>query len=125
MIKALLQDKKFWVALVGFVMVIVTAVFPEFKLDEPALVAAIVMFVTYVLSVGVDPGDPSVGVLKGFVASRKFWLLVVGIAVVLFEAFGVVLPEGLTPDQVAGLLYMVGALIGGIGLNDSVPFRKG
>ncbi|MBU2177490.1 MAG: hypothetical protein KJ556_20550 [Gammaproteobacteria bacterium] len=125
MIKALLQDKKFWAALVGLVMVVVSAVNPEFKLDEAALVAAIVMFISYVLSVGIDPGDPSVGVLKGFLASRKFWLLLVGITVVLFDAFGVVLPEGITPDQLAGMLYMVGALIAGIGLNDSVPFRKG
>ena len=63
-IKILLTSRKFWAALIGFVLVIVRAWQPDFPLAEEELSAVIYVLVAYILGTGIEDGLSRVRALR-------------------------------------------------------------
>ena len=54
--KMLLASRKFWAALIGFVLIIVKAWDPEFPLAEDQLTGIVYVLVAYILGTGIEDG---------------------------------------------------------------------
>lgn len=55
-LKQLLASRKFWAALIGFVLVIVKVWKPDFPLTEDQLTAVVYVLVAYILGTGIEDG---------------------------------------------------------------------
>lgn len=111
----LLVSRKFWVALVALAVIVVGAFVPDYALDEQALVDLVVIAVAYVVGVAVDPG-PGNSKIAELLRSRKFWATFVGMSVVVLNGLHLVLPVGLTPDQLTGFAVVIGGYIAGVAI---------
>jgi len=109
----MLTSRKFWAAIFGFVVVILDAfhVFPN-PLDVVSLAGLIALIFAYMLALAVDPGKG----WRGLLVSRKFWATVVGVVVIFMNAFNLSLPAGLSPEQIVGVVVLVGSYVAGVGL---------
>lgn len=104
----LLVSRKFWIALIAVVVVVVQAFFPTFDLDQETAAGLAIIVVSYLIGAVVDPGP---GGWRGWIASRKFWAAVIGIGVMLLDAFNLALPFDLSPDQLVAMAVMIGGYI--------------
>lgn len=52
----LMSSRKFWAALVGLILVIVKAFYPDFPVDEEQLTSVIYVLSAYILGVAVEDG---------------------------------------------------------------------
>jgi hypothetical protein len=52
----LLKSRKFWAALVGIVMVIVTHFVPDFPIPEDQILSLILVIVSYILGTALEDG---------------------------------------------------------------------
>ena len=113
--KDLFTSRKFWVAILMLVVIIISAFFPNFQMDADHAAGFAIVIVAYLLGVAVDPGP---GGWKGVIQSRKFWAAVFGFLVIFLDGFGIGLPMGLTADQLVLIAVTVGGYI------SSVAFEK-
>ncbi len=54
--KQLLASRKFWAALVGLFMVIITSYVPDFPLPEDQVLALVLVVVSYILGTALEDG---------------------------------------------------------------------
>lgn len=109
--KDLLQSRKFWAAIIALVVIIISAFLPSFGLDADQAAGYAIIIVAYIIGVAVDPGP---GGWRGVVQSRKFWAAVVGLIVMFLDSFHILLPLGLTPEQLILIAVTVGGYIAGV-----------
>jgi hypothetical protein len=69
--------------------------------------------VAYVVGAAVDPGP---GGWRGVIQSRKFWAASFGLLVIILDGFGLVLPVGLTSEQLILIAITIGGYISGVAL---------
>ncbi len=111
--KSVLLSRKFWVALLVLAAVILSVFIPNFELRTEDAAGFAIIAVSYLVGVAVDPGP---GGWKGVLQSRKFWAAVVGFLVVWMDAFHIVLPFDLQPDQLISIAIVLGGYIAGVAL---------
>ena len=111
--KDLLLSRKFWTAILILAVVVVSAFQAEFKLDAENGAGMIVIAVSYIIGVAVDPGP---GGWKGVLQSRKFWAALLGFLIMVLDAFHVLLPFDLTVDQLVMVAVTIGGFISGVAL---------
>lgn len=109
--KTLLTSRKFWVALLTLLVVVIGAFNPAFDLNVEEAAGLAIIAVAYLVGVAVDPGP---GGWRGVILSRKFWAAVIGFALVWFKAFNIVLPFDLTPEQLISIAVVIGGYIAGV-----------
>lgn len=117
--KDLFTSRKFWSLLIALVVLFVGVFSPTFQLDEEQTVGLVIVVVSYMLGVAVDPGP---GGWRGVLASRKFWAAGVGLVIIFTDAFGLKLPSEVTPEFLIYICVMVGTYIGGVALESK--FKK-
>ncbi len=105
---ALLTSREFWVTLFTLAVLIIGQFMPGFKMDIESAAALVVIVVMYLVGIAVDPGP---GGWKGVIQSRKFWTAFVGAVLVFLDAFGVILPEGLSLETLVTIVALTGGLI--------------
>ena len=54
--KLLLGSRKFWAALVGLVMVLVSAFVPDFPFDQEQVLAFVITVVSYIIGTALEDG---------------------------------------------------------------------
>lgn len=111
--KDLLISRKFWTSMLLLVVVVVSVFIPGFNLDTEQAAGLLVIAVSYIIGVAVDPGP---GDWRGVLQSRKFWAAIVGFTVMILDGFGILLPLELTPEQLITIAVTIGALISGVAL---------
>ena len=114
--KDLVMSRKFWATILVLVVVVVSTVssqFADFDMDADAAAGMIVIAVTYIIGVAVDPGP---GGWKGVLQSRKFWAAVLGFLIMVLDAFHIVLPFDLTLEQLVMVAVTIGGYIAGVAL---------
>lgn len=111
--RALLTSRKFWALVIGLAVLLLGQVFPAFALDEEAAVGLVIVVVSYIVGVAVDPGP---GGWAGVVQSRKFWTAAVGLVVLVLNGFGIGLPDALPQETIIWLCITIGAYISGVAL---------
>lgn len=120
----LLTSRKFWIAALALLLVVMQAFFPAFEMDAENATAMLVVIVAYLVGVSVDPGP---GGWRGVLRSRKFWSAVIGLVVIFLDGFGVVLPFELSTEQLIALAVTLGGYITAVALekpkNLSQPAR--
>jgi hypothetical protein len=111
--KVLLISRKFWTSMLLLLVVVVSVFIPGFNLDTEQAAGLLVIAVSYIIGVAVDPGP---GDWRGVLQSRKFWAAIVGFTVMILDGFGILLPLELTPEQLITIAVTIGALISGVAL---------
>lgn len=112
-LKGLLTSRKFWTAVLMIAVVAITQFIPDFKVDVDQTAALVVVGVSYIVGVAVDPGP---GGWRGVIKSRKFWAAAFGVLVIFLDAFQLVLPAGLTTETLISLAVLVGGYISGVAI---------
>ncbi len=107
----LLMSRKFWAAVIGLLVIVVSAFLPSFGLDADQAAGYAIIIVAYIVGVAVDPGP---GGWKGILQSRKFWAAVVGLIVMVLDSFHILLPLGLSPEQLILIAVTIGGYIAGV-----------
>lgn len=111
--KALLTSRVFWATLLTLAVLIIAQFTPGFTLDTDATAALLVVVVSYMVGVTIDPGP---GGWAGVIKSRKFWSALVAVVMVFLDGFGIVLPLGLTTDILVEVVLLISGLIVSIAL---------
>ncbi len=106
--KKLFTSREFWVTLFTLLVIILTQFIPTFKLPVEDLAGLLVIVITYLAGIAVDPGP---GGWKGVIQSRKFWSALVGVVFIFLDAFGVKLPVDLTPELIVTIVLLASGLI--------------
>ncbi len=115
--KDLFISRKFWVTLFLLVTIVIAAFIPDFEFNTEQAAGFAIIAVSYLIGVSIDPGP---GGWKGVVQSRKFWAAVVGFTVLVFQAFKIVLPFDLTPEQLIAFCVVMGGYISGVALEKPI-----
>ena len=110
----LFTSRKFWVALIALVVIVMQVFVPSFQLNGEELAGLCIVVAAYLIGVAVDPGDPTVSKWSGLLKSRKFWGAVVGIVVIVLSGFGKVLPFDFSADQLISVCVVLGGYISGV-----------
>lgn len=116
--QTLLISRKFWAAVLSLVVILVAAFAPGFELDSEAGAGLVVIAVSYIIGVAVDPGP---GGWRGVIQSRKFYAAAIGFVVMFLQGFGLGLPFGLSEAQLVEIAVIIGAYIGGVSLEGKLP----
>lgn len=111
--KDLLTSRKFWALAIGLIVMLVAQFLPGFALDEEAAVGFVIVIVSYIVGVAIDPGP---GGWQGVVQSRKFWAAGIGLLVIILDGFGLGLPAELPQETLVFLCVTIGAYISGVAL---------
>lgn len=113
----ILTSRRFWVALFTIIVTFIVTRFPAFNLDPETATGFVIVAVTYLLGLAVDPGQFT-NKWSMLLQSRKFWAAVIGFAVLILNGFGVLVPLGITSEQIIGFVTLLGGYIA------SVAFEK-
>ena len=106
-----MRCRKFWAALIGFTVIVISAFLPGFELDQERGASLAVIVVSYVIGVAVDPGP---GGWKGVIQSRKFWAALVGLTFVCLQAWHPDFPVG--EEELTNVIYLLAAYILGVAI---------
>jgi hypothetical protein len=109
--KDLLTSRKFWAAVFVLLVTVVSAISPNFDLDTEHAAGLAVIAASYLIGVAVDPGP---GGWKGVLQSRKFWSAAIGLAIVIMDGFGILLPLGFSEEQLILIAVTFGGYIAGV-----------
>jgi uncharacterized membrane protein len=104
--KDLLTSRRFWAAITGLAVLVVGQFRPGFDLDQERASALLVVILSYLLGLAVDPGS---GGWQGVLRSRKFWAAVIGLVFVVASAFGIHFI--FTEDQLVELAVLIAGYI--------------
>jgi len=95
-------------------LVVIVSVFnPAFDLDTDQAAGLMVIAISYIVGVAVDPGP---GGWRGVLQSRKFWAAAIGFTVMILDGFGILLPSGLEPEALITIALIIGGFISGTAL---------
>ncbi len=94
--------------MLGLAVILAGQFLPGFKIDIGAGASLLIVVMSYLYGVSVDPGP---GGWKGVIQSRKFWSAVVGFVLVILDGLHLVLPEGLTQEMLVMLSILIGGFI--------------
>ncbi len=85
----LFGSRKFWVALVGLLVIVINQFHP-FVVDQEALVGFIVIVSGYIIGLALDPGDGTTVSQRftSMLSSTKFWTALIGSIYMVAEAAG-------------------------------------
>jgi uncharacterized membrane protein len=108
---SLFTSRKFYMALLALLVIVVAAFLPGFEIDTEAGAGFLIIIVSYLLGVAVDPGP---GGWKGVFQSRKFWAAVIGLLMLFLNAFNILLPFELSPEQLISICVVIGGYITGV-----------
>jgi len=111
--KNLLTSRKFWSLAIALLILLVGVFYPAFQIDEEQTIGLVIIAAMYILGVAVDPGP---GGWRGVLASRKFWAAAVGLLIIFTNAFGLKLPNEITPEFMIYVCVIIGTYIGGVAL---------
>jgi hypothetical protein len=109
--KDTLTSRKFWAAMFLLLVIVVSSFVPSFHMDADLAAGFAIIIVAYILGVAVDPGP---GGWAGVIQSRKFWGASVGLLILILDGFGLVLPYGLTAEQLIMIAVTAGTYITGV-----------
>lgn len=116
--KHLLTSRNFWWTVIALIVIIIAAVSPGFELDADQAAAFVIVIVSYLIGVAVDPGP---GGWRGVIRSRKFWAAVVGLLILTLDAFHLVLPFELSPEILISVAATIGGFIASVALEGKTP----
>lgn len=127
-IKDLFKSKLFWAAVVGLVVICLSAFFPGLQASPGALTAAVLVIVSYIVGEAVEGGvtpdlTPFWTKIKYLLASRKFWAAVAGTIVVIIKQWKPDFP--LSEEQITEIAVLLSAYILGVGVSDRVKAASG
>jgi uncharacterized membrane protein len=111
--KDLFSSRKFWVALLTLIVLIVSQVSPAFHLEVEEAAGLVVVMALYVVGAAVDPGP---GGWRGVVQSRKFWTAAATFVLMVLKGFAVVVPPEISTEIVVLLCITAGGYISGVAL---------
>lgn len=111
----LLQSRKFWLAVIALLVIMLQVFMPNFQLNAEELAGLCIVVAAYMIGVAVDPGAPTAKV-SGLLKSRKFWGAVIGIVVIVLAGFGKSLPFDFSADQLISICVVLGGYISGVAL---------
>ena len=109
----LITSRKFWFAALALLVVVIQAFAPAFEMDQENAAAMLVVVVSYLVGVSIDPGP---GGWRGVLRSRKFWSAAVGLLIIFMDGFNLALPFDLTADQLIALAVTLGGYIASVAL---------
>jgi hypothetical protein len=116
----ILGSRKFWAAVVGLLVIIISGVLPGFPAIEEPLTNVVVLVSAYILGTAAEgTGQMDAGIALGdLIRSRKFWAGLAGLAVILLRA---ALPDfPLEDDQLTAAIITLSAYIFGTGAQDGL-----
>ena len=113
MFTVLLTSRRFWTLALALLVFVVQSFVPSFHLDSEQAAALVILVVSYLLGVAVDPGAAG---WRGVLRSRKFWAALIGLMVIVLEGFGVAQPFALTSEQLVMMAAALGGYIASIAL---------
>ena len=116
----LLSSRRFYLTIVGLLGLLLSGVF-HLQLDQGALVGYVVVIGALIVGLGVDPGS---GAWLGLLVDQKFWTAVVGVIVVLTQAFHAALPFGLTQEQLMSICLALGGYITAAAIGNTSTLRQ-
>ena len=115
----LLKSRKFWAAVIGLLVVIITAILPGFPEIEQPLTDVALLVSAYILGTAVEGRALSAGnALSGVLRSRKFWAALAGVVVILLRAALPGFP--LEDEQLTAIIITLSAYIFGTGAEDGL-----
>ena len=117
--QTLLISRKFWAAVVGLVLIVMTAFLPNLPDVQNPLVELASLVSAYILGSAMETNKRPAGqILAGLVRSRKFWATLAGLLVVLVRAIDPNFPLG--DDQIMAIILTLSAYTFGTGLQDGI-----
>jgi hypothetical protein len=116
-----LNDKKFWAAIVALLVVLSSQFIPNFTLDEGGFVGLVIIVIGYMTGVALDAN--SAPGWRGIIGSRKFWGAMVGLVFMLVRAFNVQLGESVTPELMIGVCTALSGYIIMAGVEKTPPVK--
>jgi hypothetical protein len=114
-----ITSREFWAAFLAVLLLLFSAIFPNFPIDGEQLTAAVVLIIGYIVGTSIEgfpKGQVIVTNLKSLIGSRKFWSAIVGFGFVLLKSFKPDFP--LTEDQILQVVLVLVSYIIGVGLTD-------
>jgi len=108
---SLLQSRKFWLALIGFIALVVNELSGK-VIPTEEMTGLVLIVIGYLVSIALDPTYEA-SKLQDTLKDRKFWAAVVGIVVMLATTFGKTLP--LSSENIVELAALIGTYIVSIG----------
>ena len=118
--KTLLRSRKFWAAVTGLVVIVISAFLPGFPQLEQPLTEVALLFGAYIMGTaaeGIQPAAPE-DTLRALLRSRKFWAAVAGLLVILLE--GLLPGFPLSEEQLTAAIITISAYIFGTGTQDGI-----
>ncbi len=85
--KRLKSSRTLWAGLIAFAIVIARAVWPEFPISDVVIESSLVLLGGYILSEGIEGFRPAENILETLKASRKFWITLSGLIVLVAKEF--------------------------------------
>jgi type III secretory pathway component EscV len=117
--KDLLVSRKFWAAVIGLVLIVITAWLPGFPAVENLLTDAAILVAAYILGTAAEGGRASAGsVIAGLLRSRKFWAALAGVVTLVLRT--VVPGFPLDDGQLTAVILTIAAYIFGTGTQDGL-----
>lgn len=117
--KELLQSRKFWAAVIGLILIGITAVLPGFPGIEQQLTDVAVLVCAYILGTAAEGKRVPAGeALSGLIRSRKFWAAMAGVVVIVLRAAVPAFP--LDDEQLTAVILTLSAYIFGTGAQDGL-----
>ena len=116
--KDLITSRKFWGLLVGFILIVVLAFFPNFPEIGDHVTEIAVLTAAYIFGTAIDPRTSWKNKLLGMLYSRKFWAAFAGLAFIVTQQFVPNLP--FTEEQVTAFIITLSTFIIGTGIQDKL-----
>lgn len=121
--QTLFVSRKFWAALIGLVLIVLTAFLPGLPDLSTPLVELAGLLSAYIIGSALEANPlPAGQVLNGLLKSRKFWATTAGLLVVIVRAVWPLFP--LSDDQISALVLTLTAYTFGTGLQDSLTVKQ-
>ncbi|MBI4928314.1 MAG: hypothetical protein HY835_11150 [Anaerolineae bacterium] len=118
----LLISRKFWSLILALTVMVVAAFYPAFQMDAEAGAGMLVIVVSYIIGVGLDPGE-NAGTWQGVIKSRKFWAAAIGFTVMVLAGLDIKLPQPFSPDMLIEVAVLIGSYVVGIAASDRLRIR--
>lgn len=121
--KTLLLSRKFWAALIGVILMILSAFLPGLPDLAASLEELAGLLSAYILGSALEVNPlPAGQVWQGLFRSRKFWATLAGLLMVVIRAAFPDFP--LSDDQISAIVITLSAYIFGTGLQDGLAQRQ-
>jgi hypothetical protein len=111
-------SRRFWVSVFTLLVMLILPHVPGFHLDVVNSAGFIVIVISYLIGITVDPGP---GGWAGVLQSRKFWAAVIGFVFVILNGFGIVLVYGMGQDQILVIVVTIAGYISAVAFQVAPP----